>query len=128
MKMMGLIALIFSINAQAVCYKVGGLEGVQVRQDENYTYEKSAFSGQEFLVNIREKGSYIDGYDGMRCEKIVANTLWCLAEGVGNGKAVFESWAVDTNNKKVVYIKSTSGYGRFDGGTMFVGELLGDCD
>jgi hypothetical protein len=128
MKLIGLLVLVFSINAQAVCYTVGDLEGVQVRKNDNYAYDNSAFSGQEFRVTIKEKGSFVDGYDGSHCEKIAANTLWCSAGGVGSDKAVFESWTIDALNKKVVYMKSTSGYGGFDGGTMFVGEVRGYCD
>ena len=125
MKILVAILIIFSSSLSwAECYVVGDLKGKAVRENDKYQFSSDSFSGQKFMVEINGEKSSVTPND-ITCTEGGLNTVLCMS----NTSVVtsIELWAVYPKDRKVVYSKIRTGLGAFDGGMLFVGNVLGQC-
>ena len=128
-----LIALaLWHVPVSAACWKVTDVKGVSMKSGNGYAPARDAYSSQsdgtgrqDFEVRIEGKeGSVTPGLDS--CSAANARTLICIANG--EGQSMVNVWAIDTAAGKVYTTKTMNGYGRFDGGNLSTGRIIGKCD
>lgn len=63
----------------------------------------------------------------MNCDQVEAFTLLCV-DAAEDVKSIVETWYVFPEKQKLVHTQSIDGLGAFNGGNLFVGEIIGRCD
>ena len=112
------------MQSVAECYVVGEFKGQSIRQNENFVFEADGMTGQKFMIDIDGNNSKVTPND-MSCTQVGKNTVVCgdsLPE-----TSVIETWSVYPDKKIAVYTKTINGYGNFNGGSLFKGQILGQC-
>jgi hypothetical protein len=116
----------FSHLASAECYVVGDLKGYSTRAHEGYQISEDGISSGKFILELNGKSSSITP-NNMKCDQVGSTTLLCQ-DIRADGETTIETWAVHPSAGKVLFTKSITGYGAFNGGNLFVGEIKGTCD
>ena len=114
------------LNTYAACWRVNGLGGVSTKQWLNYKPEPDRISGREIELVFDGDNSTTSDSSDMSCFQLSTFKLLCLYSSGGKGTA--ETWSIDPHAMKVFYTKSMSGYGEYDGASLFIGDLAGRCD
>ncbi|WP_087023537.1 hypothetical protein [Thaumasiovibrio subtropicus] len=121
-----ILLTLLSSSALANCYKVGDMAGYTVREQNDYALNTPSESKQVFEVTIDGKASGVSPSD-IDCTLGGGNTLICFHVGEG-GESVIETWALYPEQARALYTKTINGYGTYNGGTLFVGTILGQCE
>ncbi len=125
MTLIAVTLFVFSCNsALAKCWQATDFKGQSTRAAESYNTSSDGYSGKTFQVVINEDSGSISPSD-LACKPTTSNSLICVA--IEGQRMVVETWTVDEAAKKVVHTKAISGYGRYDGGNLFVGRLVDRC-
>jgi hypothetical protein len=123
-------ALFFSLlapmNVAAGCYVIGNLEGQSTRQGFEFRISEDGLSEEKFIVELNGSKSKVTPHD-MDCDQVGGFTLLCV-DAAEDGKSIVETWSVFPEEQKLVHTKSINGLGAFNGGNLFVGEIIGRCD
>lgn len=123
--MVGAIALSsFGAVQAAKCFTVGQLSGVASHRGDAFKVDADGFSKQTFQVLINGKMSIAPDWD-TPCNETAPNMVMCAKSE--SGATTVELWAVDEATKSVLFTRIRSGFGVFDGATLFAGKVLGMC-
>ncbi|MEQ1815278.1 MAG: hypothetical protein ABL861_02175 [Nitrosomonas sp.] len=118
------ILLFISMQSVAECYVVSEFKGQSIRQNENFVFSADGMTGQKFMIDIDGNNSKVTPND-MSCTQVGKNTVVCV-DSVPKTSTI-ETWSVYPDKKIAVYTKTINGYGNFNGGSLFKGEILGQC-
>ena len=121
-----LLIFVFPMISNANCWVVGDLKGQSVRAAENFEFDKDSLSERKYIIEIDDKSSSLTPTD-LSCAALSDVTLFC-GSLKDSGASVFEVWTVHPEAKKVTFSNSRASYGVFDGASLFVGDILGECD
>lgn len=121
-----LLIVLFPMTSNANCWVVGDLKGQSVRATENLEFDEDSISDKKFIIEIDDKTGSLTPTD-LSCAGLSNVTLFC-GSLKDSGASVFEVWTVYPEAKKVTFTNSRAGYGVFDGASLFVGDILGECD
>jgi hypothetical protein len=126
MRILTLLILFMPSIVLAECYVVVDLEGSSTRENDGYKISNDGISSQKFIVEIAGDKSSVSP-NSMSCMQAGNHTLFCFDQ-TSEGQSTIETWAVYPAKGKVVYTKSINGYGKFNGGNLFVGNIKGQCN
>lgn len=126
MRLLMTTLIFFAQFASAECFVVGDLKGYSTRAHEGYEISPDGISSGKFILELNGKSSSITPSD-MKCDQVGSATLLCQDVRY-EGETTIETWAVYPGPGKVLYTKSITGYGAFNGGNLFVGDIKGTCD
>lgn len=118
--------IFFTQFAYSECFVLGNLKGYSSRAHEGYEIYSDGISKRKFLLELKGESSSITPSD-MICNQVGSTTLLCQ-DIRAEGETTIETLAVYPSTGKVIFTKSISGYGAFDGGNLFVGDIKGTCD
>jgi len=110
----------------ADCYVIGELKGFSTRERDGYELSDDGISSQKFIIEINGDNSSVSP-NNMNCFQAGSHTLLCL-DKISEGQSTIETWNVYPDKRKAVYTKSINGYGSFNGGNLFVGEIKSQCN
>ncbi len=124
---MGILLLIISSSSHATCFILDNLSGYQVRHDGIYTLTRSGFSNQQFELNIAGEHSSVSPPE-TPCNQTGPYAVSCWYGGIEfNGRVVVETYSIDLEAMRVIHTRSTNTNGKYDGGNLFVGDVVGKC-
>ncbi len=123
-KFIFLLALIFSSSSFGACYVISEFKGHATRKNDNYEFFKDGMSKQKFMIEINGDSSTVTPSD-IQCAEIGFNTLMCGS--VTNDQSSMELWTVYPDDGKAILAKTRTGLGAFNGGFIFVGNIVGSC-
>ena len=126
MRFLILLLAMASQASFAACYVVGDLKGYSSRGADNFELDADGYSGQKFMVDLSPDRASITPHD-MDCTLAGIGTLLCF-DRTEQGQLTFETWAIYPELGRAIHTKTINGYGQFDGGNLFVGEVKGRCD
>ncbi|MBX9637996.1 hypothetical protein [Nitrosomonas sp.] len=118
------ILLFISMQSVAECYVVGEFKGQSIRQNENFMFAADSMTDQKFMIDIDGKNSKVTPTD-MNCTQIGRNTVVCVDSEPETSAIV--TWSMYPDRKIAMYTKTINGYGNFSGGSLFKGQILGQC-
>jgi hypothetical protein len=115
--------------AYAGCWRVGDLAGTAYSAGNGYKAEPDGYgkyASSIFEVSISGDQAYVTGHDApLVCRPITAHEARCeFSDGARHTTII---WTIDEASKRVVHVKSITGFGALDGAKVFVGKILGSC-
>lgn len=106
------------------CFTVGQLTGAASHRGESFKVDRDGFSNKTFQVLVNGKMSVAPDWD-TPCTETAVNTVMCMK--VTDNTVSIEMWAIDEGTKAVLFSRMRSGFGIYDGGSLFAGKVLGYC-
>ena len=126
LKAIALLATLLAQNAySAECWIADNFKGYPAKVRNGYEFETDGMTSTKYVIYIDGKKSHIVGSSISEYLQIAPNSI--LAIAIEDDTSVIETWTIDPVKKKALYTKTTSGYGQFDGVSVFVGNVVGDC-
>lgn len=117
-----LIFLPTVVYANSQCWEVGNLKGQEAKEGWDYKFKPSAISKKTFQIRIGEGSASVTPND-LSCTPLTPASLVCMYKE--ESASTVETWAVE--GSQVLYTKSITGRGVFNGVTAFVGSVVGRC-
>jgi len=120
------VAMTVPCATRATCWLVGNLAGQSYKVGSAYRGVPDSLGSQVFSVTIDgNRGALAPAASDMACTPSTPTLLSCTMH-VGAARSI-ELWSIDLANRKVVFTKVQSGGGIFDGASVLVGDVLGQC-
>lgn len=124
MKFILTVMLIITCNQIfAECWNISEFKGYSSRQEDGYKIDKDGMTKKTFQFNVNK--SSVSPSNNMECSNVANHSILC--KNINNGKSVIAIWSIDLQTNISYYTKSVSGYGQYDGVSMFVGKVIGKC-
>ncbi len=124
--MIGIFALLFSNHANSSeCIIADKFQGYSAKVWNALKFDTDGMTSTQYVIYINGDKSNVVGSNMEKFFQTSENSILSISED--QGRSVVETWSVFQGEKKVVYTKTTNGYGPFDGVNVFVGKVVGDC-
>ena len=121
-----LLISLFVSSAHSACWRIENLRGHSAKAFDSYDITPDTLRGKIFRLAIEQGSASLSPNGGLSCTRVSSYTAICAA--TDGAKAMAEVWSVDPVLRKAYQVHSRSGSGKFDGATLFVGDIVGTCD
>lgn len=126
MKWLIVVLLLLTSNPVfASCFVINGLQGIGARKADDYIVSPDQSSAGRIMVEIEGKQSRVSS-NQYQCQQLSVYSLLCTMSNATQSLA--ETWLLDPQINKVLYTKTVSGFGAYDGVNAFVGKIIARCD